>query len=134
MPLILCLQAGKVIPVGIPQVNATIYQRSSEVCAPTVRCQNSRKFTTNIGVVGGVVGFAILSVLIWFSLRRHSREAFVQAVRPSSYRTLSDHRPDYPPSVSVYSSEPEMHEGGNQPPAIYVRFFSAFFSRIVTVA
>ena len=133
-PSILFLQTGKVIPAGILQIITTICRRSLEVGVPVVRCQILRKFTAHIGIVGGVVGLAILSSLIWFYLRRHSRKALFCASRQSSYRTLSTRQSYYPPSVSVYSSEPEMDENGNQYPGIYVRFFSAFFPRVVTVA
>ena len=81
-----------------------------------------------IGVVGGGVGFIILSLLIWFSLLRRSRKAPSHpAPDPLSHHTLSVRGSYYPPSVSVYSSEPEMAESGNKDVGVYVGFL--FLSR-----
>ena len=87
----------------------------------------------HVGIVGGVVCFAILYLLVRFFLRRRSHEALFHASSPFSYRKLSIRRSYYPPSASVYS-EPEMDESGNRSPGIYVRFFSVSLSRAVTVA
>ena len=118
---------GVMILVGTLQ-NTAISYRLSEVGVPVICRDDFQKSTSRIvGVVGGVVGFSILSLLIWFFLRRRSREVpFHVTRRPSSHRTLST-RSYYPSSASVYSNdEPEMDESGGQAPGVYVRFFSAF--------
>ena len=123
---------GVIILVGALQ-NTAISYRLSEVGVPVICRDDFQKSTSRIvGVVGGVVGFSILSLLIWCFLRRRSREVpFHVTRRPSSHRTLST-RSYYPSSASVYSNdEPEMDENGGQAPGVYVRFL--VLSRVMAV-
>jgi len=109
--------------VGPPQV-ATISHQSLEVGTPIVR--RGRLTTRLIGILGGLVGFSILLLLVWFSIRPPPREDLPHAVP----YLLSHRAPSalslHPHSVSVYSPEPEMCEGGGQTPGIQVRFFRIF--------
>ena len=96
---------------------------------PVVR--DSRLTTQIIGILGGLVGLSILSILVWFSIRPLPHED-LPYVTP---QPLSHYAPSalshYPRSVSVYSPEPEMDESGGQTPGIQVRFFPGFH-RVVT--
>lgn len=85
-----------------------------------------------VGVVGGLVFFACLSLLLfWLHLRHRSggTPPYV-AERAFSHRTLSTRSRGsyYPPSVPVYGHESETNKAPWQVPEVYVRFFSYLFS------
>ena len=88
------------------------------------------------GAIGGVVGLASLSLLLfWLYLRNRSRGTLpYDTTRPLSHRTLSTRSRGsyYPPSGPIYNYIPEMNKSGWHVPEVYVRFPSRICSRPVT--
>ena len=114
-------RTGTVVPVETPQVT-TISRRSLEVSTLIIR--HDRLITRSIGILGGLVGFSVLLLLVWSSIRPPPDEDLPY----TTPHPLSPHAPStrslYPHSISVYSPEPEMDESGGQTPGIQVRLFT----------